>query len=326
MSRFFGRAGRPGLFILEVSALRQTCAFAMDYIEGLDAYTGTGKTAVMLGKFDGFHLGHQKILNKAKEYESADCRTVVCAFDMHQPGLMTAAERRAFLEDRADVLVSCPFTQKLKEMEAEDFIRQILAEKFHAAHLIVGTDCSFGHNRRGNAATLEEKGPAAGFTVDVVKKECYCGREISSTYIRELLEAGDLALANRLLGYTYAVSGRVEHGKRLGRRLGFPTMNVVPDEMKIMPHYGVYACRVKVDGRWHPAIGNVGVKPTVTAENRCLLEVYLYDYNGDAYEKETTVQLLKFVRPEQKFADVEALKKRVLSDMEQVKGYFSAEK
>ena len=140
-------------------------------------------------------------------------------------------------------------------------------------------------------------------------------REISSTYIRELLLDGNVPLANELLGYPYEITSVVEHGQQLGRTLGFPTMNLAPQEKKILPKYGVYACRVLVDGVWYGGVGNAGVKPTVAQEKRRLFEVYVYGYEGDAYGKTATVQILEFERPETKFHSVEELKDRVMKDM-----------
>ena len=126
------------------------------------------------------------------------------------------------------------------------------------------------------------------------EKEQYQGREISSSYIREALSRGEVELAGKLLGYPYEMSGIVEHGKRLGRTLGFPTMNIEPQEQKILPRFGVYVCRVQIDGKWYNAIGNAGIKPTVTNEHRRLLEVFVFGYEGDAYGKEIRAQFCAF--------------------------------
>ena len=132
---------------------------------------------------------------------------------------------------------------------------------------------------------LAEVGPQFGFQVDIIEKEMYGNREISSTFVRESLREGNVELANNLLGYTYQMEGVVRTGNQIGRKIGFPTMNVAPPDRKILPKYGVYACKVKVDDKWYAAIGNVGVKPTVEETPVLLTEVYLYDYDQDATEK-----------------------------------------
>ena len=201
-------------------------------------------------------------------------------------------------------------------MEAEDFIRDILCAGLNAAHIVVGRDFAFGHNKRGSVEMLERYAPQYGYTVDVVEKERYGDMIISSTYIRDALAQGDVRLAERLLGYPYELTGPVRHGKQLGRTLGFPTMNVEPEAQKILPRYGVYACRVKIDGEWYNGVGNAGVKPTVTDERRRLFEVYVYGYEGDAYGKEVTVRFCGFERPEVKFGSVEELREQVMKDMQ----------
>lgn len=288
----------------------------MKYITGIGSYHGTKKTAVTMGKFDGLHRGHQKLVDKIRSYASDECDSVLCAFDMHRDAIMTNRERREHLEGKIDWLIDCPFTETLRNMEAEDFIRDILCAGLNAAHIVVGRDFVFGHNKRGSVEMLERYAPRYGYTVDVVEKERYGDMVISSTYIRDALAQGDVRLAEQLLGYPYELTGPVRHGKQLGRTLGFPTMNVEPEAQKILPRYGVYACRVKIDGEWYNGVGNAGVKPTVTDERRRLFEVYVYGYEGDAYGKEVTVRFCGFERPEVKFGSVEELREQVMKDMQ----------
>lgn len=295
----------------------------MKYITGIESYSGQKMTAVTLGKFDGLHLGHQKLIEKIQSYSSEECESVVCAFDMHRESLMTAKERRDRLEGQADWLIDQPFTKKIRSIEAEDFIAEILKGKLRAGHIVVGTDFCFGHRKRGNAEMLKKMAGRFGYTVDVIDKERYLGTVISSTYIKDALAQGDVQLAERLLGYPYEITGIVRHGKKLGRTLGFPTMNIEPDKNKILPRFGVYACRVKIDGKWYGAVGNAGIKPTVTDEQRRLLEVYVYGYEGNAYGKEITARFCDFERPETKFGSVEELKDNVMRDMRYGERFFA---
>ena len=295
----------------------------MKYITGIQSYHGTKKTAVTMGKFDGLHRGHQKLVDKIREYASDDCESVLCAFDMHTDAIMTDRERREHLEGKIDWLIDCPFTKDLKNMEAEDFIRNILCGKLGAAHIAVGRDFVFGHDKRGSVKMLEAFAGEYGYTLDVMEKERYHDIVISSTYIRDALAQGDVELAEKLLGYPYELTGIVQHGQQLGRTLGFPTMNIEPEAQKIMPRYGVYACRVKIDGKWYNGVGNAGVKPTVTDERRRLLEVYVYGYEGDAYGKEVTARFCGFERPEVKFGSVDELKEQVMKDMQYGIDFFN---
>lgn len=295
----------------------------MKYITGIQSYHGTKKTAVTMGKFDGLHRGHQKLVDKIREYASDDCESVLCAFDMHRDAIMTNRERREHLEGKIGWLIDCPFTKDLKNMEAEDFIRDILCGKLGAAHIAVGRDFVFGHDKRGSVKMLEAFAGEYGYTLDVMEKERYHDIVISSTYIRDALAQGDVELAEKLLGYPYELTGIVQHGQQLGRTLGFPTMNIEPEAQKIMPRYGVYACRVKIDGKWYNGVGNAGVKPTVTDERRRLLEVYVYGYEGDAYGKEVTARFCGFERPEVKFGSVDELKEQVMKDMQYGIDFFN---
>ncbi len=294
----------------------------MRYITGIESYSGKKRTAITIGKFDGLHRGHQKLIGKILEYASDGCETVVCAFDMHRESLMTNRERREHLERKVDWLIDCPFTEKLREMEAGEFIEHILMDTFRVSHIVVGTDFTFGRGKRGNARMLKEYAEQYGYSVDVIEKERYCGTVISSTFIKDALAQGNVRLAETLLGYPYEMTGIVQHGRQLGRTLGFPTMNIEPEDRKILPRFGVYACRVKIDGQWYNAVGNAGVKPTVTDEHRRLLEVYVYGYEGDAYGKEVTARFCDFERPETKFGSLEELKNQVISDMKYGERYF----
>ena len=208
-------------------------------------------------------------------------------------------------------------------MEAEQFILQILAEKFHAAVVVVGEDFQFGHEKRGDVVMLEKYAAQCGYQLDVIKKEMYEGREISSTYVREALAEGNVTLANNLLGYLYGTEGVVEYGHQLGRTLGFPTMNITWDEHKIAPKFGVYACEIEIDGARYYGIGNVGIKPTVENEPHLLTEVYVFDYSGDTYGKYVKVWFHEFERPETKFASIDELKARVDKDILYGKNFFT---
>ncbi|MEE1085971.1 MAG: bifunctional riboflavin kinase/FAD synthetase [Schaedlerella sp.] len=294
----------------------------MRELSGFDAYKSNGKTAVTLGKFDGLHKGHQKLIEKIRGYASEEIKSVVCAFDMSKDSLMTKKERKKSLEDVVDYLIDCPFTKELREMEAEEFIRKILVGTLHAAYIVVGTDFMFGHKKRGTAEMLKKYSPVYGYHVDVIEQEMYDGKIISSTYIKELLQEGNLSLANKLLGYSYQMTGCVEHGNELGRSLGFPTMNVAPASKKIMPRFGVYVCNIRIDEIWYHGIGNVGVKPTVVSDSKVLAEVFVFDFSGNTYGKEVEVEFCEFVRPEMKFQSLEELKKRVDADILYGRAFF----
>ncbi len=296
----------------------------MQYIEGLKEYTDIKRSAVTFGKFDGLHKGHQKLVEQVNAFkERQDVRSVLCAFDMSRRQiLMTAQERHERLSGKLDYLVNCPFSDEFRHLSAEDFIGKVIKGVFLADYVVVGTDFQFGYGKVGNAGFLKKYEKQYGYRTVVVEKERYQGREISSTYIKEVVQKGDMTLASVLLGYHYGVSGVVEHGRALGRNLGFPTFNVQWPQEKLAPRRGVYVSRSLVDGIWYGGISNVGVKPTVTEEGRLLIESFLFGYDGDAYGKTVRTELLEFRRPEQKFGSVEEMRACVNQDIAYGRGYF----
>lgn len=308
----------------------------LQYVNGLNHFhvpEGV-RTAATFGKFDGLHRGHQKLVSYVCEHADEDTWSVACAFDMAQflkdrgipvENLMTKEERRARLEGKVDVLIDCPFTKEIYSMEAEEFIRKVLAEQMHIRYIAVGTDFTFGYQKRGNYEMLQKFADQYDFQVEVVPKELYHGMEISSTLIKSKLKEGSMEDVNRMLGYTYSVKGEVLHGRQIGRTIGIPTVNIVPEQVKILPPNGVYAARVLLDGKWYDSITNIGTKPTVKDDLIKGVESFLFDYAGDAYEKDIIVELYTFERPEQKFASLDELKDRMTQDILFGKKYFAKE-
>lgn len=299
----------------------------MQYVKGLDKYRDTGRTAVTFGKFDGLHRGHQELVRTVKELgEKGDVSSVVCAFDMNQKHvLMTKEERLLHLENEVDCLVDCAFTKEFMEISAENFIRDVIRDVFHAAFVVVGTDFQFGHGKRGDIHMLAAYEKECGYELIVIEKKRYHDRIISSTYIKETLKEGAVEKAEQMLGYSYGIAGIVEPGKKLGRTLGFPTLNVLWPEEKVAPPNGVYLCRACIDGRGYPGISNIGVKPTVSDEKKTRIESFLFGYSANAYGKEVMLELKEYVRPERKFKGKEELKANVGRDIAYGKKYFGIE-
>lgn len=305
----------------------------MKYFKGMWDYKSPEETAITLGKFDGLHRGHQKLIQQVRKLKSEKgVQSVIFAFDMNplfekigvlREGIMTNEERRLHLDGYVDVLIECPFTDEISIIDAEGFIEKILVGKFHAKYIVVGTDFCFGYKKRGNVEMLAKYAEHYGYELFVIEKEMYHDREISSTFTREELKNGNLKVVNELLGYPYEVYGTVEHGRKLGRTLGFPTMNVQTTKDKMLPPNGVYFCNVRMDGKNYNSIVNVGIKPTVTSDNVKLIECNLLDYSGNAYGKDVLIQFFEFKRPEQKFDTLEALKYQVEQDIYDAKIYFN---
>ena len=277
-------------------------------------------TVVTLGKFDGVHRGHMELVDRVLAYEKAhrvdgmNPVSCVCCFKVSPVGLLTTEERREILKKKGvQLLVEVPFVPELITMEPEQFVARILVEGLHARHVVVGEDYRYGYQRRGDVSLLRKLGEDFGFTVETVSKVRDGGQDISSTRIREALAGGDMETVRNLLGYSYFVTGKVIHGRRLGRTLGFPTTNVIPDLEKILPPCGVYTVRSEINGKVYNGITNIGTKPTVDG-HFVGVETFLYKCSEDLYGETQKVELLHFLRPEMKFPTIEELKKRIEED------------
>lgn len=208
----------------------------MQYIRELAEYNGNGRAAVTFGKFDGLHRGHQMLVTKVRELgKQENINSIVCSFDMRplwkEKGiapelLMVGEERQERVKDEVDYLIECPFTESFRQKSAEDFIQEIIHDLFRAKYIVVGTDFTFGCEKRGDVHMLAEYADQYDYELIVIEKERYHDRIISSTYVKEVVKEGDVGLAETLLGYPFEVEGTVEHGRQLGRTLGFPTLNV----------------------------------------------------------------------------------------------------
>lgn len=288
-------------------------------------------SVITLGKFDGIHRGHQKLFQHVDALASEkDLERIVFTFDVSPQVklgksaysfLMTNAEKRVLSERFGmDVLIECPFTEEIRSMEPEEFVRVVLCDLLQAEAVVIGDDFRFGRRRAGDAALLWELSDKYGFTVDVIPKikDEETGREISSTFVKEELALGHMDKVNRLLGYDYFVSGEVVAGMHLGTGFGFPTINILPVKGKILPPNGVYASVTELDGKEYDSITNIGVKPTVDG-GALGIETFILDFSGNLYGKDVSVKLLEYMRPEQKFESVDALKAQVFADIEKRK-------
>ncbi len=282
------------------------------------------QTAVTVGKFDGFHLGHQSLISavlREKEKGYASCVvTFSTNVDIERSMIYTKKEQQSLCDMLGiDVIAEYSF-EDIKEMSAEQFITEILLKRLQARVVVVGEDFRFGKNRTGDVMLLKALEEMYGYRTVCIPKVEKAKQRVSSTGIRELLAKGAVEEAKELLGHPYAVFGEVLHGKKLGRTLGFPTMNLIPPAEKLLPVYGVYVTRTKVDGRWFDGITNIGIRPTVDSGERVSVETHLFDYEGDLYGKQVEVRFLHFLRPEKRFPNVEKLKEAMHEDFANAKG------
>ncbi len=306
----------------------------MRYISNTTEFHMEGPSAVTLGKFDGLHRGHRKLMEEVLRLQKEGCSGVVFEIAPEErPSLYVPQEKREKLgEWGIDCMIHCPFVPEILSMEPETFISEVLHDKLHAKYIIVGTDFRFGHMRKGDVEFLKEMQEKYDYTLIVIPKECYEGREISSTYIRESLAGADMPLVRELMGSYYPVSGVVMHGQKLGHQIGMPTINIEPETYKLLPPPGVYYSDVliKADaflpdeaGMSRHGITNIGYKPTVDG-NFLGVETYLYevDDDPDLYGRTVTVSLREFRRQEIRFDSVDALKSQMERDILSGKEYF----
>ncbi len=283
---------------------------------------------VTVGNFDGLHVGHQEILRIVTERaRGRRGESAVYTFEPHPrkvlrpqdaPRLLTTLEQKLELMEAAgvDLAIVERFDLDFAARSAVEFVRDVLHARMRPEEVYVGYDFRFGHDREGSMRTLTELGPHLGFAVTIVPEVTVGGRDVNSTRIRELLGAGRVEEARQLLGRPYRVRGRVVEGDRRGRSLGFPTANLDP-ENEVLPAQGVYAGRLRgleAGPGELPAVVNVGRRPTFKDAGPVLAEAHVIDWSGDLYGRRVEVSFLSHLRAEQRFPDVEALKRQIAAD------------
>ena len=289
-------------------------------------------TAVTLGKFDGLHRGHELLMNTVLECKQKyQVASVAFTFDIPPRSrveeivanvLTTNDEKQYIFEKQGiDYLIECPFTEEVMSMEPKDFIEWI-AKSLNMKYVVVGDDFRFGHKRAGDYHTLQEYEEVYGYKTIVLDKLKDSNRDISSTYVREKIADGNIRKANELLGYSYFIKSEILHGKKLGRRIGMPTINMILPENKLLPPNGVYVTEVLVEGEKYMGVTNVGCKPTVSEERIVGVETYIDNFCQDLYGEKIVVSFLEFIRPEMKFASIDELKAQMESDIQVARKYY----
>ncbi|MDR7023470.1 MAG: bifunctional riboflavin kinase/FAD synthetase [Pseudomonadales bacterium] len=286
-----------------------------------------------IGNFDGVHRGHQAILARLRE-RSAELGVPSCVLIFEpQPREFFAPDvapaRLARLRDKlallaaegVDRVLCLSFNRRLRELSAAEFVHRVLVEGLGVQHLEVGDDFRFGCDRAGDFAFLAEAGEREGFSVEAASTVELDGIRVSSTRVREALDAGDFALAQHLLGRPFQIVGRVLHGQKLGRQLNAPTANVQLKRKRV-PLKGVYLVSTEIDGQTWPGVANIGVRPSVAGDGRAHLEVHLLDFAGDLYGRRLTVAFHHKLRDEQRFASLEALKTAIAADIAAARAHW----
>ena len=289
------------------------------------------KIIYALGYFDGVHVGHQALLSACRRLaEQTGCRTGVVTFDGHPDTLVFGKTPRLIntSEDRfrllkafgMDTVVTLPFDRHMMQMPWQDFYR-MLKEEYHAGGLVCGHDFRFGIGGEGSGEKLLQVCREDGLQCEVVPKQTLDGITVSSTYIRTLLESGDMERANRFLGHPQVLTGNVVTGRQLGRTIGIPTANLRLPEGLVEVRRGVYACLALAEGKVYPAVTNVGIRPTVGGTH-VTVEPWILDFSGDLYGRPVTLEFFRFLRPEKKFDSLEELQTEIRKNALQTREFF----
>ena len=299
----------------------------MKIYEGLSDFPNVSNAVVTSGTFDGVHLGHQKILHRIRELaRSINGETVLITFwphprlvlypNEHKLRLLSTFEEKAKLlrQFGIDHLVTIPFTKEFSQLTSKEFIETVLVDGIQTKKLVIGYDHRFGKNREGSFEYLKAHHEEYGFDLEEISRKDVDEIGVSSTKIRVALETSDVATAINCLGRPYELNGLVIKGQQIGRSIGFPTANIhIPNDYKLIPRDGVYAVEALVNGSLYKAMLNIGNRPTVNGTQKTV-EANLFDFQGDLYDKQITVYIKAFLREEQKFDGLDALKQQLFQD------------
>lgn len=293
-----------------------------------------GPVVIAAGVFDGMHLGHQAVLSEAlRESKKIGATAVALTFDPHPttvlrpdavPGLLTPTPFKLRLMERMGVThaLVLTFDKDFAALQAEDFVERLCAAANPLAGICIGKGWAFGNQRRGNIGLLRQLGREKKFFTCEVPPVRIDDMVISSTTIRLALSEGRLSDAAQLLGRDHTIAGPVLRGAGLGRQIGFPTANLATDHLQLPPD-GVYAVEVLVEGKPHPGVANLGIRPTIDQTGIRLLEIHLFDFEDDLYDREVEVRLKHFLRPEQRFDSIDLLKSQIARDAEAAREFLA---
>ena len=294
------------------------------------------KTVIALGFFDGVHKGHGELLKKAV-LRASELGATPAVFTFDRPPkevvtgqpvfLINSAEERQEIIRRIyeiDQVILAPFDRAMMTMAWQDFITEVLVKQYGAVHLVAGHDYRFGHKNAGNPELLQAKCAELGIGCDIIPKVEYDGITVSSTYIRTLVENGDVERAAAFLGHRHCLSQTVEHGYRIGRTIGIPTINFTVPPHVLVPQNGVYITRVYLpDGRSYAGVTNIGTRPTVRDNGEISVETFLLDFSEDLYEKRIRLDFCQHLRAEKKFGSLAELKEQIERDIDAARAYFT---
>ena len=297
----------------------------------------TKEKVIALGFFDGVHLGHAALLRRTVEEAAARGVTpAVFTFDRVPKEVITGIpcplinspeDRKGLLRRLFGIeeVIMVPFDDEMRTTAWDDFVTRILVERYHAVHLVAGHDHHFGHKNQGSPELLMEKCAQLGLGCDIIPKVEVSGITVSSTYIRRLVELGQVERANRYLGHPHTLTQEVRHGRRIGHTIGIPTVNLTAPPHVLVPSHGVYATKVYLpDGSCYAGVTNVGTRPTVANGTDVTVETWLLDFDGDLYGQTIRVEFHHHIRDEVRFDSLDALKNQIQQDAAATRQFFAS--
>ncbi|ATL43164.1 bifunctional riboflavin kinase/FAD synthetase [Elizabethkingia sp. HX WHF] len=305
----------------------------MKIVKNIAEYSDAMGLTMSLGMFDGVHKGHQEIIKKLKKHsETHQLESALLTFWPHprkvlQPEveikLLNTLEEKLQLLERFGIQKTFlqEFNDEFRNLSGEDFVKQILLDKLHMKHIVIGYDHHFGKNKSGNFELLEKMASENNFVVEETKAVLVNELAVSSTKIRNALSEGDIITANEFLGYHYPVSGTVVAGKKIGRTIGYPTANIDVDSIKLLPKNGAYIVDVELNGQMHKGMLSIGTNPTVNGTKKTT-EVYILDFDQDIYGENITVYFRDYLHDEIKFESLEKLIERLDEDKQLTIDFF----
>lgn len=306
----------------------------MKIFNSLEEFDLQVDTAITIGKFDGLHRGHKKLCGSLFSLEREGVKSLAISFidspnnvinNSDSKQIVTLEERRLlFKESGISIFIECPFDEKLRKTLPRDFVLRLINE-LNMKYLVVGTDFRFGYKGKGDVSLLKELSEELGFKLIVIDKLQDDNIDISSSRIREEIQMGHIIKANQLMGRNYFIYGEVVYGRQIGRKIDFPTINIIPSKKKLIPANGVYITAVLLDGKQYNGITNVGVKPTFDDDNTLSIETHILNFEANVYGKEVKIVFLKEMRKEIKFDSAEALKAQLIIDKQQGIDFFTNE-
>ena len=292
-------------------------------------------SVIALGFFDGVHRGHAALLQRAAQ-RAKELGVESAVFTFNRPPKEVVTGKKVYLinstDDRRDLMerlygidrvIFAPFDDNMMRCSWQDFLSELLIRENGAVHLVAGHDYHFGYKNEGNPQLLQEACAKLGIGCDIIPKVELDGITVSSTYIRTLVESGDVERAAGFLGHRHCLSQTVRHGQHFGRTIGIPTVNLTVPAGVLVPRHGVYITRVYLpDGRSFPGVTNVGVRPTVSNTGQVTVETFLLDFDGDLYDQRIRLEFFRYLRSEQRFDGAEALKNQIHHDIAEARAYF----